>query len=129
MSRPRDNDRSDLPEHEANDASDDVRFVHACEIRRQFNNGPLPEMITQGRLQQEYLRNAHLTKESAAFANEPFCTHAQTIRYVDDNGVWQVEVFQYKRADGTIGASGKPDPKRLRMGDVILVVDGQVPRE
>jgi hypothetical protein len=43
------------------------------------------------------------------------------IRYYDSHGQWLVEVHQYLRPDNTIGASGKAEPKRLRLGRDIYI--------
>lgn len=54
-------------------------------------------------------------------ANEPHCTYSQMISYRDANDNEMARVHQYLRPDNTIGASGKPDPKRI-------FVDGQLYR-
>ena len=72
-----------------------------------------------GHLSPTMLRHAHL-KDPAA-RGEPSCTHSRIIRYLDATGNWVAEVHQYLRPDGTRGGSGKPDPKRLRIGSTILV--------
>jgi hypothetical protein len=41
----------------------------------------------------------------------------------DANGTLVADCHQYLRPDGSIGASGKPDPKRLRIGNVVYIVD------
>lgn len=80
-------------------------------------------MIANRQLTPKYLRCDHLKEPE--IRNEPHCTRAQMVRYVDNDGRWTVEIFQYLRPDGTIGASGKPDPKRMRVGNVVFVVDTQ----
>jgi len=52
---------------------------------------------------------------------ESLCTRSQYISYVDANDEPVVEVHQYVRRDGSIGASGRPDPKLLVMGGVIYI--------
>ena len=52
-------------------------------------------------------------------ANEPNCTYSQMISYRDANGNEMARVHQYLRPDGTIGASGKPDPKRILLGGTL----------
>ena len=74
-------------------------------------------MITAGALVPQFLRNDHLTSPSDRV--EAPCTHAQMIRYLDSAGQLLVEVFRYLRPDGTLGGSGRPDPKRLRLGSAI----------
>lgn len=46
-------------------------------------------------------------------ANEPFCTYSQMVSYRDTQNKEIARVHQYLRPDGSIGASEKPDPKRL----------------
>ena len=53
---------------------------------------------------------------------EPWCTHSQLIRFVDENGQWLYEGHQYLRPDGKIGGSGLLDPKRVRLDGVIYAV-------
>jgi hypothetical protein len=80
--------------------------------------------MSSGQLRPMPLRDAHLTQPERR--GEPWCTQGQMVRYVDADGQWLVEVFQYARPDGTIGASGMPDPKRLRVGSTIYVVSPEV---
>jgi hypothetical protein len=56
-------------------------------------------------------------------SGEPAGTLSQTVDYLDNN--WRVvaRVHQYRRADGTLGASGLPDPKKLVVDGVELVLD------
>jgi len=46
-------------------------------------------------------------------ANEPFCTWTQEVFYLDAANQEVARVHQYLRPDGTLGASGLPDPKQL----------------
>ena len=78
-------------------------------------------MIADGLLIPEYLRDNHLKEPEAK--DEPYCTRGQMIRYLNGTGQWAVEVFQYLRPDKTIGASGRPDPKRLRIGKTVFIVE------
>ena len=43
------------------------------------------------------------------------------IRWHDESGLI-AEFHQFLRPNGEIGASGKPDPKILRLGDTIYIV-------
>lgn len=80
-----------------------------------FNESGISKQITSGLLIPEYLRNDHLKHPEER--GLPYCTRAQMIRYLDFSGQQVAEVFQYKRPDGNLGASGLPDPKRLWIGD------------
>jgi len=100
--------------------ADKTQYVDAVSIRKLFNESQFPQMITSGQLVSAYLRNMHLINPSSV--GEPWCTYAQMIRYVDETGRWVVEVFQYLRPDGSIGASGKADPKRIRLNDMVYIL-------
>ena len=99
-----------------------VKYVTPDIIRRRFNKSQVPRMIAHGQLVPKCLRNGHLKGPEKRKYPEPYCTRSQTIRYCDSNGQWVVEVHQYLRPDGTLGASGKPDPKRLRVGNTVFTV-------
>lgn len=90
-------------------------------IRHLFNGSQYIEDIRNGVLLPSYVRNVHLPKPEKV--NEPWCTHSQYIRYVDNKGKWCVEVHQYLRPDNTIGGSGRQDPKRLRLRGQIYISD------
>jgi len=105
---------------------DNVQYLTPQTIRQMFNESQYPTMIANGVLTPTFLRNAHLKEPQKA--GEPLCTHGQLIRYRDQTGQWVVEVFQYLRPDNTIGGSGRPDPKRLRIGNTVFIVDTQAHR-
>jgi len=102
---------------------DKVEYVSATSIRRMFNESQYPSMIADGLLVPKFLRNDHLKEPQKV--REPRCTHSQMIRYTDKVGQWAIEVFQYLRPDKTIGGSGRPDPKRLRIGNTVFIADTQ----
>jgi hypothetical protein len=59
-------------------------------------------------------------------ASEPYCTHSQMISYRDPDNNEVARIHQYLRPDGSIGASGKPDPKRLlHDGTLYRLVKGE----
>jgi len=78
-----------------------------CEI---FNRERYWERLQSGELKAVLLEE-HVPQYVTE--NIPAGTRSQMISYrdADDNEV--ARVHQYVRPDGTIGASGKPDPKRL----------------
>jgi hypothetical protein len=53
-------------------------------------------------------------------AKEPFCTRSQIISYVA-GGVEIARAHRYLRPDGTLGASGKPDPKAFFDGETLFL--------
>lgn len=83
--------------------------------------------VNSGDLVPRITRNTHPSRMAAC---EPFCTRTQEISYDNSNGHEQARVHQYLRTDGTIGAWGKPDPKRLKIGTRIYAMhkrDASVP--
>jgi hypothetical protein len=85
-------------------------------MRQIFNDGRFWERAQTGELAINVRRNTH---PSRTVANEPFCTHTQEISYIDANGQEVARIHQYLRPDGSIGASGRPDPKRVLIGDTL----------
>lgn len=75
-----------------------------------FNDGGYWEKSKTGELTPVILEDRH---PSLMKADEPYCTQSQSISYRDKDDNEIVRVHQYLRPDGTIGASGRPDPKRL----------------
>lgn len=75
-----------------------------------FNDGQYWQRAVAGQLGTRMARDGH---PSAPKANEPFCTRSQTIIYLDESGQRLAVVHQYLRQDGTLGVSGKPDPKKI----------------
>jgi hypothetical protein len=51
------------------------------------------------------------------------CNHSQIIHYLDSQGNFLVTVHQYLRQGGSLGASGLPDPKRMRIGNEIWIAE------
>ena len=80
------------------------------EMRRRFNDGRYWERVESGELHTEEWDSRH---PSLPTANEPYCTRSLMLAYLDQDGNEIARVHQYLRPDGTIGASGRPDPKRL----------------
>ncbi len=64
------------------------------------------------------LKNRHPAKPAA---NEPFCTKSLAVSYLS-GGVETGRAHRYLRPDGTIGASGKTNPKLFFDGKVMYVL-------
>jgi hypothetical protein len=54
---------------------------------------------------------------------------SRTIIYVDRFGNPQAEAHEFRRADGSIAASGMPDPKRVLEGNTLYVLDPMIKDE
>ncbi len=76
--------------------------------------------IDDGTLKSEVVKNDHL--KNPRKVDEPWCTHSQIINYFDGNGHLIVTMHQFLRQDGRLGASGMPDPKRLKHNGIIYYV-------
>jgi hypothetical protein len=90
----------------------DIQRVTQEELRRLFNEHYL-DRINAGEIQVRVLRGAE-RHPSPILADEPYCTRSQEISYIDPGTNEEVaRAHRYLRPDGTIGASGLPDPKRV----------------
>ncbi len=93
--------------------------VPVTRLRNHFNASDLYRQIETGallpdkRLDDRHLRNPELRRDP-----EPFCTRHQILRYLDPvTGAIILETSHFLHSDGTLGASGRPDPKRMRVGN------------
>ncbi len=93
-----------------------MKRIEPTEMQKMFNEGGFWDKTKTGELTSVTLEHRH---PALTAANEPHCTHSQMISYRDASGNEVARVHQYLRTDGTIGASGKPDPKRLVVGGTL----------
>ena len=94
-----------------------ITRIPAQELCRKFNESRFVERVMTGEIVEVVIRDGH---PSPPKADEPVCTRSQEISYRDLDGNELARAHRYLRPDGTIGASGLPDPKRLRQGDVLF---------
>ena len=89
--------------------------VDANELRKIFNDQRISERGSIGELQVVVLEDRH---PSLPLAQEPYCTRSQMVSYRD--GTQEIaRAHLYLRMDGSIGLSGKPDPKRVVFNGVM----------
>ncbi|PKB64951.1 MAG: hypothetical protein BZY80_01150 [SAR202 cluster bacterium Io17-Chloro-G2] len=108
------------------DISDDlvVVAVPVSLLRSRFNASDIGRQIVSGELRPDSIvQERHLKNPESRRMPEPFCTRHQMMRYLDTDGVLILETSQYLRADGSLGASGLPDPKRMRVGNEMWIKD------
>lgn len=86
-----------------------------------FNELEYTDLISSGQLRVLSIKERHLTMPEAK--QMPRCTVGQFLRYIDTQGHWVAEIYQYLRPDGLLGASGKPDPKRLRINGTVYALE------
>jgi hypothetical protein len=86
------------------------------EMRKLFNDNGFLEKVKRGELIESVRADRH---PSLPLANEPWCTRSQEISYIEVSSNEEVaRVHRYLRTDGSIGLSGRPDPKRLSLNGV-----------
>jgi hypothetical protein len=83
-----------------------------------FNDGNYQARVESGELRPHILKERH---PSSPKANVPSCTKSQIIAYLDSNGNEIAVVHQYLLPNGSLGASGFPDPKRLFKEGILYI--------
>jgi hypothetical protein len=97
-----------------------VKRVSASVLRKLFNESGYWEQYQNGQLQAILRKTKHPT---APLAQEPTCTQSQYIIYVNEEGIKVAGVHQYLRADGTLGLSGRPDPKEVLINGILYILE------
>lgn len=86
-----------------------------------FNEGHYYDRVLSGYIQAVVAQDFH---PSQTAAHEPWCTRSQLVGYVDlALGRTVARVHQYLRTDGTLGASGRPDPKMIYDDGMVYELD------
>src|SRR2546430_473180 len=94
------------------------KLVDARTLRQMFNAGQYWERLQAGQLGS---RGGASRYPGPPF--EPFCTFSQIVRYYTLTQERVAVVHQYLRPDGTVGGSGRPDPKAISAGGVLYTLD------
>ena len=92
------------------------RFIPKEELRRRYNAGGFWRHAQSGVLATRTRRDGQPSPEESG---EPFCTRSQIVASYDASGERVAVVHQYLRPDGSIGGSGRPEPKALVEGGII----------
>ena len=87
-----------------------ITIVDEDHLRKLFSEGEFVSRAESGELAIEIVKNKH---PSQTAANEPFCTKSQMISYRRPDGTEVARAHRYLRPDGSTGASGLPDPKKV----------------
>jgi len=58
-------------------------------------------------------------------SGQVFCTYSQIVSFQDLNASEVIRAHQYKKPDGTLGATKVPDPFRIFFGGVIYKLEGK----
>ena len=92
-----------------------IQRVTPEEMCRRFNEGGYWEQVKAGELVQHLLE----TRLSILLTPEVVPIQSQLLSYRTLDGEEVARVHQFIRPDGTLAASGLPDPKRLVEGGVM----------
>ena len=110
---------------------DSVEYVTDDIIQEAFNKGQFVQRLTHRQLQQRVFNyDTHLNRRQRQALNRTArletratrCTRSQMVLYYSLDGMPVALVHQYRRPDGTLAASGKPDPKRLFFAGRVIAV-------
>jgi hypothetical protein len=96
-----------------------VKYVSASEIRAIFNDGRFEDLVAYGALSEKLIREG----PASAQANQSPGTKSQIVAYLDSRGKQVALVHRYLRPDGTLGASQRPDPKKVLRDGVLYALD------
>lgn len=100
-----------------------VKYVSASEIRAIFNDGRFEDLVAYKVLSEKLIREG----PASAQANQPPGTKSQILAYLDSRGKQVALVHRYLRPDGTLGASGRPDPKKVFRDGTLYIFDETIP--
>lgn len=100
-----------------------IKYVSATEIRTLFNEGRYADLVAYGALSEVLIREGVPSPQT----NQPAGTKSQVLAYINPSGRQVAVVHRYLRPDGTLGGSGKPDPKKLFHNGTLHVLDESLP--
>jgi hypothetical protein len=96
-----------------------VVTVDARTIRKMFNEDRIEDGVRRGAYVEHVERQSQPAPMRAGF---PVCTSSGTARIADSPGGRRAKVHYYRLPDGTIGASGRRDPKAYLKDGVLYVI-------
>jgi hypothetical protein len=94
-----------------------IREIDEEEMRKLFNDGRYFERARAGEFRVVIVADTRASRRSG----QPHGTRSQEIHYCDKYGRTVAILHQYRRPDGTLGGSGRPDPK-------FLIIEGMIYR-
>lgn len=96
-------------------------FVTDDELREMFNSGQYFERMLAGEFRAEVVSQNAPRRSN----NQPRGTRSQLVDYYDHDYVRVARVHQYRLPDGSIGGSGRPDPKLLLHEGMLYILDDE----
>lgn len=103
----------------SSETKDEMIWVTPTIIQRLFNTGQYYERVISGEFT-TVIRKERVPKRQKP--GHPPGTRSQFVYYYDSDGNKLAGVHQYLLPDGTLGASGKPDPKYIFLPDCTVAV-------
>ena len=95
------------------------RYVSEDELRRIFNEGRYYERMRKGEFHPRMIEEKPCKRGDRRIRN----TMSQTVEYWDNFGRFIARVHQFRKRDGSLGGSGRPDPKVLVHDGVLYLID------
>lgn len=97
-----------------------MKVVHVDKwaLRRIFNEAGYIDRLHSGEFTEHLLTSGPPDRK----LKEPPGTRSERYEWRDRNGRRVAVVHQYVRRDGSLGASGKPDPKRVWLNGTLYVL-------
>jgi hypothetical protein len=97
------------------------QFVTRARLRVLFRLHRIQQRALQGEFSTRVLRENTPDPSN----RQPAGTVSQLVGYYNEKGAQVGMAHQYVLPDGSLGASGKPDPKCLRVGSILYVVSAK----
>jgi len=87
--------------------------VTSDRLQALFNESQYPKLIETNQLRKLKESIKHIeNREKLEERNLPYCTNSEFITWgIENSSQWRVSAHCYKKPDGTLGCSGKLDPK------------------
>jgi hypothetical protein len=89
-------------------------------LREIFNESQYWRRTQSGEFRTLVLREAN---PDLIKSGQPLGTKSQMVVYLDSNDDQIALVHQYLRPDGTLGGSGRPDPKKVLKDGVLYILE------
>ena len=103
----------------------ETQFVDQATLLRLFNETTYSLSAETGEFQTEVVYEGTPRPSSG----QTHGTRSQRVQWYDSSGNWVATVHQFVKPDGSLGGGGKPDPKRVRIGNVVYVLQiGSTPK-
>jgi hypothetical protein len=96
-----------------------TKRVSEDELRRLFNEGRYCERMKSGEFREVIVSRIRRRHGDRRVRN----TESRIADYFDEDGIRVARVHQFRKRDGSLGGSGKPDPKSLFHDGIFYMID------